>query len=265
MKISVLIAVLPGISLAFTPSAFQVERSSKVVLAMRETRNDRNTMINDNFLRPFGTMLVAASLVFNPGAVGAVENGSFSLSPVVSSSLHVAEEIKLLDMSLPTYGSLSSSDPKANKDSIDFVKPDKEDKNSGAAAAAYKKKAGVATKSKPMKEQKPAPERKVIVREPFVKAERVVEPKEPGNDEVRNNFKSKPVYIQKEVVSIEDKKKEKEEKKAEVKSGKKEKAAVITSEEKDDGLSLKDVTVVNMEMPSYGDSTTKKSKSAFAL
>jgi len=264
MKISVLIAVLPGISLAFTPSAFQVERSSKVVLAMRETRNDRNTMINDNFLRPFGTMLVAASLVFNPAAVGAVENGSFSLSTVASSSLHVAEEIKLLDMSLPTYGSISA--PKANKDSIDFVKQEKEDKNSGAAAAAaFKKKAGGATKSKPVKEQKPVVERKVIVREPFVKAERVVEPKEPGNDEVRNNFKSKPVYIQKEVVSIEDKKKEKEEKKAEVKSGKKEKAAVITSEEKDDGLSLKDVTVVNMEMPSYGDSTTKKSKSAFAL
>jgi len=263
MKITVLIAVLPGISLAFTPSAFRVERSSKVVLAMREMRNDKNTMINDNFLRPFGAMLVAASLVFNPGAVGAVENASFSMSPVASSSLQVAaDDIKLLDMSLPSYGTISA--PKANVESVGFVKEEKEDKN--AAAAAFKKKSSPAAKSKPMKEQKPVAERKVIVREPFVKPERVVEPKEPkSNDEVLNNFKSKPVYIEKEVVSVEEKQKEKEAKRAEVKSAKKEKEAVVTSEEKEDGLSLKDVKIVDMEMPSYDSSATKKSKSVFAL
>jgi len=265
MKLAVLIAVLPGISLAFTPLALRVERSSKAVLAMRKMRNDKNTVINDVFLRPFGTMLVAASLILNPGSSGAVEHASFSMSQVASSSLQIAEEIKLLDMSLPTYGSIS--DPKANQESIEFVKQKKEDNNAGAAAAAAKKKPGnnplVVTKSKPMKEQKPAVERKVIAREPFEKRERVIEPKEP-KDEVLNNFKSKPVYIQKEAVSVEEKKKEKEAKKAEIKSVKKEKE-VVTSEEKEDGLSLKDVEVVNMEMPSYDKSTTKKAKSAFAL
>jgi len=258
MKLPVLITLLPSICLAFTPSP-PMAWTSKAVLAMHELGNDENTVIKDSLLRPFGTILVAASLVFNPGMAGANENASFSMSSVPSSSLHVAEEIKLLDMSLPSYGSIS--DPKANQDSIDFVEQKKPDR---AAVAAAKKKSGgnplVATKSKPMKQQRAIEPRKTVE-----KRERTAESEETNKVDVRSSYKSRPVYIDKEEVSIEEKKKEKEVKKAESKPVKKEKEAVVASEEKEEGLNLKDVKIVDMEMPSYSGNTATKSKSVFAL
>lgn len=280
MKLAVLIAVMPGIGLAFTPSVVVphastgYSSSSRVVLAMRETttttgreeKNNASSLLKDNLLRPFGAVLVAASLVFNPGsAVGAgIENTAYGFSvssPVTSSSLQVAEEIKLLDMSLPSYGSIS--DPKANTDSVGYVK---EDKSVAAAAAAAKKKKA-APKAK--QSSKVAPEkRKPVAKEPFVKEAVVKRDRSVESEEkidVRSSYKSKPVFMDKEEVSVEDKVKEKEAKKAERKPAKKEKEAVVVSEEKDDGLSLKDVTIVDMKMPSYDSTPNKKDNNFFAL
>lgn len=283
MKLGILIAVLPGIGLAFSPSvphaSTRGRSSSRVVLlAERETptgREDKKVpSLKDGLLRPFGTVLVAASLVFNPGsAIGAgIETTAYGFSvssPVTSSSLQVAEaEIKLLDMSLPSYGSISA--PKANTDAVGYAK---EDQSVQAAAAASKKKASVAvkkTKQPPAAAAAATEKRKPVPKQPFVKEPVVKRDRALDSDEkldVRNNFKSKPVFVDKDEVSVEQKKKEKADKKADKKSAKKaDKEAVVASEEdKDDGLSLKDVTIVDMEMPSYDGSTTKKSKSVFAL
>jgi len=253
MKIIFLISALPSISLCFTSPLTHVERSFTTNIKMQQESNEKNTALNDVFLRPFGVILLTTSLVLNPSAVGAIDTAS-SFMPG-SSSLHLAEDIKALDMSMPSYGSLSN--PTAGEGSIEFVKvdkKDKKDKTAGKAAGARKKSGNnplVVTKSKPMKEQ-----RKI---EPRVRDE-------PEKVDLQANFKSKPVFIGKDEVTIDELRQEKESEKKEVKLAKKEKQAVVISEEKqDDGLSLKDVKVVDMGMPSYGDSTTTKSKGVFAL
>lgn len=197
----------------------------------------KKSAVKDVFLRPFGLIFMSASLVLNSGAAGAIESAS-SFMPG-SSSLYLSQETKLLDMSLPSYGSISN--PTAGENSIDFVNVEKKDNTAGAPAGARKKS----------REQKN------------------VEPRKRSQSEeidLKANFKKRPVFSGKDEVSIEEKRQEKEKKKNEVKATKKEKQAVVISEEKeDDGLSLNDVTVVDMNMPSYGDSTTKKSKGVFAL
>jgi len=217
--------------------------------------NKRNIALKDFILRPFGVMLVTASLVLNPGAGGAIESASSFMTG--SSSLHLAEEIKLMDASMPSYSSIS----KPTTLVTDFVKEEKTENTAGAAAGARKK-------SKPAKEPKKAKEQKKF--EPReAKEQKKFEPRErsePEEIDLAANFKKRPVFIDKEVVTVEEKRKEKELLKDKVKLAKKEKQTVVTSEEKEeDGLSLKDVEVVDMNMPSYGDSTTKKGKSVFAL
>lgn len=231
MKLTVFITAFPSISLAFIPSVPLTERSSKAVLAMHEMGNDKNTMIKDICLRPFGTMLVASSLVFNPGMTGAIENPNFTMFSVPSSSLQVAENIKVMDMSLPSYGLVS--DPNSNQDVIEFVKETKPDKTS---------------------------------KKPVEKRERRVA-EETREKDVLNSYKSRPVFTGKDEVSIEEKKKEKELKKAEKKTVKKGegKEVVVKAEKKGEGIDLKDVKIVEMGMPSYDDSTATKQKSVFAL
>jgi len=279
MKIIFLMSALPSISLCFTSPLAHVEGYFKKDIKMQEVDNIRNTALKDVFLRPFGVIFVAASFVLNPGAVGAIESTSFFMTG--SSSLHLAEDIKLLDTSMPSYSSISN--PTAGKDSIEFVLEKKTDNTAGAAAGARKKSKSVKEQKKfePRKRSEPEEidlranfKNRPVFRDEDVesgpmKEQKEVEPRkrsEPEEIDLRANFKNRPVFIDKEVVTIEEKRKEKELSKDKVKIAKKEKETVGASEEtEEDGLSVKDVKVVDMNMPSYGDSTNKKAKSVFAL
>lgn len=98
-----------------------------------------------------GAFLIAASLVWNPITVEAhpVPGDPVSLSPFSSSSssIQLAESIKVLDMSLPTYGAISS--PKATQESIKGVEPEKETATSTSILPSKK-----STSSKKIKSEK---------------------------------------------------------------------------------------------------------------
>ena len=133
--------------------------------------------------------------------------------------------------SLPSYGAVS--DPNSNLDGIEFVMDTKSDKDP---------------------------------KKPIEKRERAAS-KETSKKDVRNSYKSKPVFAGKDEVSVEEKRKEIESKKAEKKTVKREggKEAVDKTEEKENGIDLGKVKIVEMDMPSYGDSTVTKQKSTFTL
>jgi len=121
MKISsFILVVLPSITNAFVQSTPRAVRPCKV-LKMSKMKDGNTSLEYHNLLRPFGTMVVTtvATLAFASTPAYALDSTKFSTSQVATSStLEIAAETKILDMALPTYGSIS--DPNSGQDAIDF-------------------------------------------------------------------------------------------------------------------------------------------------
>jgi hypothetical protein len=111
----------------------------------------------DNLQHALGVFAIAASIVLcNPAisVAGVYPTGSSNISGISSagsSTIQIAEAIKVLDMSLPSYGDIAS--PKASLDAIKGVEPEKESTTTATSVLPAKKTAG-SKKTKPDKKSK---------------------------------------------------------------------------------------------------------------
>lgn len=152
-RASILLALaLASSSQAYTFNKPQKFSSSKVVLS------SANKDINDsNNAHHFGKIIAAAAAAsvftaasFSPPAVAFVPQSQMvPMSSLSSSSIDIAEAIKTLDFSLPSYDKIAA--PKANQDDIEGVevktkksdnadKKEKETSSPSSGAVAAKKK-----------------------------------------------------------------------------------------------------------------------------
>jgi len=100
-------------------------------------------LLPEKLLHALGTLTVAASfLTFQPNNVQAMD--FMTNDAVLSSSIQLSEEIKVLDMSLPSYGSISA--PKSGQEAIKGVEvdPNKPSTSTSASTSVLptKKKGG---------------------------------------------------------------------------------------------------------------------------
>eukprot|EP00558_Chaetoceros_sp_UNC1202_P005659 CAMPEP_0197246666 /NCGR_PEP_ID=MMETSP1429-20130617/19315_1 /TAXON_ID=49237 /ORGANISM="Chaetoceros sp., Strain UNC1202" /LENGTH=204 /DNA_ID=CAMNT_0042707387 /DNA_START=38 /DNA_END=652 /DNA_ORIENTATION=+ len=159
MKLSVLVALsMPLTGSAFAPT-MKTSTAPTTTMLMSQPNDEQNKPMNALF-RPLGTVAIAASLAFSPIAANAQELHQYQQSPLSSSSVQISETIKVLDMGMPSYGSIA--DPRAKQDSIKAAEPDKDksttgvlsSKSSGSAGGMFassggsKKKAAAAAQKK---------------------------------------------------------------------------------------------------------------------
>ncbi len=87
---SLLFLSSPLAAYAFVPAA-----SSRACTEVNAANDNRDFV---EALRPFGTLVVAASLAFSPISASALDNHFDETNAITSSSFQVSEAIKVLDM-----------------------------------------------------------------------------------------------------------------------------------------------------------------------
>jgi len=151
-------SVLPAISSVKT-SSVKENTYTKVANQGTKVKNYQDDFTQD-VLRSVFSMTTLVTIAFNVGMTpsNALDVDLPLASSSISSSISLSEEVKLLDMSLPSYGSIS--DPKAKQEAIKGVEPESDKKASSGIISSKKKAGGIlastsSSKSKPPKKEKP--------------------------------------------------------------------------------------------------------------
>jgi hypothetical protein len=162
LTIIIIFAFHPLSTFSFVPVGFQKISSTKKSLFFQSSSSSFCFFLSsskqhpanefDNLQRTLGAFAFALSLVvLNPSISASA--GAYPMSPSSnyisssagssSTSIQIAEAIKILDMSLPSYGEIAP--PKASVDAIKGIQPDKEPASTTSVLSA-KKSAGSAKK-----------------------------------------------------------------------------------------------------------------------
>lgn len=153
MKLLALVLISSNVAVnAFAP---QTSITCDAAISTKMSKNDHDF---SDVLRPFGTLAVAASIAFSPISSSAQELISYQDRSFGSSSVQLSENIKVLDMGLPSYGEISN--PKASQEKIKGVEPPKEAATSSSVIPT--KKSG-GSSLYPSKKAKPAKKERVYI------------------------------------------------------------------------------------------------------
>lgn len=161
---SLVLIVGPLSANAFAPhvsSSASTSTSSRANMNTNLNMAQKDTNDFSDILRPFGTLAIAASLAFCPISVSAqgydYETPQAQMNSITSSSVQVSENIKVLDMGLPSYGDIA--DPKAGQSKIKGVVPEPEKEETGSSSVLPSKKSSgnvlfSSKKAKPAKKER---------------------------------------------------------------------------------------------------------------